>query len=652
MAPFPHLFSPLEIRGLMLKNRIFSSGHQTMLVKERVSTEAHAAYYAARAKGGAALIVIEVATVDPRIATFSETIDATSPASIPGYRRIREALEPYGCRVFAQLFHPGRIVYASPDGTAPVAYAPSPIPDERFHTVPRALSPDMIGEIVNGYGVAARNIEQAGIEGVEITAAHGYLAAQFLNPHTNRRADRYGGSLENRLRFLREAIAEVRARTGPRFIVGIRISGDDMAAEGLPPAEVIEAGAALDGDNTLDFFHVAAGSAATLAGSQHIVPPMFMAHGYVAPLAAAFKKRVKAPVFVAGRINDPRIAEGIIARGEADLCAMTRALICDPEMPSKAFAGRLDDIRACIGCNQACIGHALKGYPISCIQYPESGRELEYGRLKKAAAPRRVLVAGGGPGGMKAAAVAAARGHRVTLYEKAKQLGGAALLAQRLPSREEFGGIVTNLAREMEQAGVEVRRGEALTRAIVMRERPDAVILATGARARAPEIEIAEGAHVVEARAVVADLANVGQSVVIADWRGDWVGLGLADKLARDGCRVRLCVNGHMAGELIQQYVRDHWLGRLHRLGVEITPLTRLKGVDEDTVYFQHVMSGEPILCQETDTLVLALAAEPDDELARELADVDLPVHLVGDCLAPRTAEEAVYDGLKVAWNL
>ena len=289
----------------------------------------------------------------------------------------------------------------------------------------------------------------------------------------------------------------------------------------------------------------------------------------------------------------------------------------------------------------------LTGYSVSCIQHPESGRELEFGTLRPAATPRRVLVAGGGPGGMKAAAVAAARGHEVTLYERAGQLGGQALLTQLLPGRAEFGGIVTNLTREMELAGVEVVRNTAVTAGLVAREAPDAIVLATGAVPYRPTIEGEEEAHIVDAWQVIRGEANVGASVAIADWRCDWVGLGLAEKLARDGCRVRLYANGNMPGQTIQQYVRDRWLGELHKLGVEITPLARLYGADGDTAYFEHTTSGEPIVCEGVETLVLALGHQADDDLEQALADFEGETIPIGDCLAPRTAEEAVLEGLR-----
>ncbi len=329
------------------------------------------------------------------------------------------------------------------------------------------------------------------------------------------------------------------------------------------------------------------------------------------------------------------------------MCGMTRAMICDPEMANKARSGRNDDIRACIACNQACIGHMMVGFPISCIQHPETGRERIYGKRKPAARARKILVAGGGPAGMKAAAVAAERGHQVKLFEREARLGGQAQLAALLPGRTEFGGIITNLTREMELAGVEVRTNTEVTRALIDAEKPDAVIVATGALPMPIELEGAEDAHVVEAWQVITDQANVGQKVVIADWRCDWIGMGLAEKLTRAGCHVRLAVQGYMPGQTIEAIVRDRWAGELHKLGVEVIPYARVFGADQDSVYLQHVSSGEPIICNEVDTLVTALGHEPATELEEALEDWPGDKFFAGDCLSPRTAEEAVLEGLQ-----
>jgi NADPH-dependent 2,4-dienoyl-CoA reductase/sulfur reductase-like enzyme len=289
------------------------------------------------------------------------------------------------------------------------------------------------------------------------------------------------------------------------------------------------------------------------------------------------------------------------------------------------------------------------GVGISCIQHPETGREIQSGSRKPLEKKSKIMIVGGGPGGMKAAAVAAERGHQVTLYEKSSQLGGQTLLAQMLPGRAEFGGIVTNLTREMELAGVTVERNIEVDRALVEREAPDAVIVATGALPKRPEIEGADDAHVVDAWAVVRGEANVGGSVVVADWRCDWIGFGVAEQLARNGCSVTLAVDGYMPGQTIQMYVRDHWAGILNTLGVKVIPYARLYGVDGNTAFFQHATSGEPIIIDDVDTVVTSLGHGSVTALADALDNWPGELHMIGDCLAPRTAEEAVLEGLKVA---
>jgi 2,4-dienoyl-CoA reductase-like NADH-dependent reductase (Old Yellow Enzyme family) len=648
MTAFPHLFSPIEVGNVTLRNRIMSTGHDTVLPHAGRVSDALVAYHDARAKGGAGLIVIQVSGIHDTARYSSHMLMATTDEAIPGYRRLAEAIHRHGCTVFGQLFHPGREIMDSSDGTILPSFSASAAPADRFHTQPAPMSKRMIREVVAGYAAGARRMKQAGFDGVEIVASHGYLPVQFLNARINARTDEYGGSFENRLRFLREVVAEIRAAVGRDFVVGMRISGEEMGHDGLEPVESLEAIVALEGDGQLDYYNVIAGSSATLAGAIHIVPPMIVeATGYVAPFAAAVKAKVRRPVFVGGRINQPQVAERIVASGQADVCGMTRAMIADPEMPEKARTGRAEDIRACIGCNQACIGHFHLGVAISCIQRPETGRELAYGTRTKAGKPRKIMVAGGGPAGMKAAAVAAERGHDVTLYERSGALGGQVLLAQLLPGRAEFGGLATNLIREIERHRVRVARNTEVTPALIEKEKPDAVIVATGALPRVPAIEGAADGHVVNAWQVLKGEANVGKSVVVADWRSDWIGMGLAEKLARDGCRVRLAINGYMAGELIHRYVRDQWAGTLHKLGVETIPYARVFGVDASNVYLQHTTAGDPIIIEDVDTLVLAQGHERESSLADALEDWPGELHVIGDCLNARTAEEAVFEGLK-----
>ncbi|MBT0625389.1 FAD-dependent oxidoreductase [Pseudomonas fluorescens] len=646
---FAHLFAPLQLRGKRLKNRIMSSGHDTSMPTDNRVNAQLIAYHRARAEGGVGLIVLQVAGVHDSARYTSHVLMATDDACIEGYRELAQTCHAHGTVVLSQIFHPGREIMESADGLLAVAYSASGVPNERFRVMPRALDHAMIDEIVTGYAAAARRLHQAGIDGVEVVASHGYLPAQFLNPRVNRRTDQYNGALEQRLRFLREVLAAVRAATDEHFIIGLRICADERDAEGLTESESLEAVLCLQ--TQLDYVHIVAGTSASTGGAIHIVPPMAIAAAYLADEAARFKASLSIALFVTGRINQPQEAELILARGQADVCGMTRALICDPLMPAKTLEGRVEDVRACIACNQACIGHFHKGLPISCIQHPETGRELSFSRLLPALRPKRIMVVGGGPAGMKAAAVAAQRGHDVTLYEASAQLGGQVLLAQLLPRRSEFGGASTNLQREMALAGVRVVRNTRVDRALVEQAQPDHVIVATGAEPYWPAFEQGGALQVVDAWQVLRDHVTLGRSVVVVDWRCDWIGPGIAERLVRAGHHVQLAVNGTHCGENLPLYVRDQLAGELHRLGIPIIPYARLYGCDDNTVYLQHTASGEPMLLENIDSLVLCQGHQPVDTLGAELAG-RVPFERIGDCLAPRTAEEAIYEGLKVAWNL
>lgn len=645
---FPHLFAPLQVGPLLLKNRIVSSGHDTVMADHGNVTDQLVAYHRARAVGGAGLIVLQVAGVHPTARYTSHMLMADTDDCIEGYRRLCEELKPHGCAVFGQLFHGGRETTASDDGSLPVAYAPSSVPNERFAVMPRSLDGPMITEIIQGFGAAAARLQRAGLDGVELVASHGYLPAEFLDPQANVRTDEYGGSPRNRGRFLRECLAAIRSHVGVELVVGVRVSTEEDPDDPSRQQELLTLLGDCAREGLVDYVSVVLGTSATLAGSDHIAPPMTRPAAYVAPYAARVRAAVPVPVMVAGRVNQPQEAEAIIAGGQADAVAMTRALICDPDLPRKAADGDTDGIRACIACNQACIGHFQAGYPISCIQRPETGREIRFGTIRRAAAPGRVVVVGAGPAGMKAAVTAARQGHEVILLEQESRPGGQVRLAERLPGRAEFGGAATNLLAEMGPLGIDLRTSTRADRRMVLDLRPSAVVVATGAVARDVDLELGEGAHCVSAWDVVAgaELPRRGR-VVIADWRSDWVGLGTALLLAERGHRVTLAVSGYHPGQRIQQYVRDEMLAAAARSRIDVIPLVRPFGADDDTVYLQHVLTGEPVLVEDVCGLVLAQGSTSVDALAGQLRD-DVPVHLIGDALAPRTVEEAVLEGLVV----
>ena len=331
---------------------------------------------------------------------------------------------------------------------------------------------------------------------------------------------------------------------------------------------------------------------------------------------------------------------------------MTRAMIADPEMPNKTLAGEVDRIRSCIGCNQACIGHYHLGTPISCIQHPVTGREEQLSIISIAPVRKKVFIAGAGPAGLKAASTAASRGHDVTVYESASESGGQVKLARMLPGRSEFGVLTENLLKETQEAGVAFRFNTVVDKNLVKECNPDAVVIATGALPYTPKADLHSAAQVMDAWQLLRGEQQPGARVVVADWRADWVGVGVAELLARNGCHVRLLVNAMGAGEALQSYLRNQWIGTIHKLGVEVIPYARLIGADEEDVYFQHILSNEPIICEQVDTLVLAQGHQSDDTLEKTLGQLNVEVLLAGDCLSPRTAEEAIYEGMMAGIRL
>lgn len=646
MQAYANLFEPINLGPTWIKNRIFNPPHGTTLGSHGKVTDDLIAYHARRARGGVGLIIIEGMTFHSTYDYQHAFIYAGDDAVIPGLARLHAACRAYEVPVMGQLFHAGRAVRASHDGSRPRVYSASAVADDRYRIVPMEMPSDMVWDIIESYVAAARRIVEAGLDGIEILASMGYLVSQFLNPHTNRREDEFGGSAENRSRFLLEILTRTRQAIGQDRTLGIRATLSEMTHDGLDGDTMMDVLRTVDEMELVDYYSIISGSSASPNGWIRVFPPMAIEPGFVADDAARVRTVVSKPVLVAGRINQPQLASQILKDGKADMIGMVRALISDPDLPAKLRQGQAEDIRACIGCNQACVGHRLAHYPVSCIQNPVTGRERQLNQLPAAARPRRILVVGAGPAGMKAAAVAASRGHTVRLCEAARQPGGQALLAQALPGRAEFGGVVTNLQRELELCGVAVEKGRHVTADDIQAEAPDAVIIATGARAGSPDIDAKE-AHVVDAWSVVAGAANTGSRVAIADWSCNWIGLGVAEKLARDGCHVRLFSGGTVAGETLEGIVRDHWIAELSRLGVTMTAYARLVGADADTAYFEHTTGGAAIVCEGIDTVVTCHAPVAENSLARDLAGFANDIVIVGDAACPRTVEEAILEGFR-----
>jgi 2,4-dienoyl-CoA reductase-like NADH-dependent reductase (Old Yellow Enzyme family) len=645
---YEQLLQPLALGPTRVRNRIFNPPHGTTLGHQGVVTEDLIAYHLARARGGVGLIIMESMTVHPSYGFEESFLYAGSDRIIDGLNRLAQSCRAEDTPVFGQLFHAGRGVRLSHDGSRPRAYSASDVPDERYRVVPVPMPNEMVWELIESYVDAAGRLADADLDGVEILASMGYLIAQFLNPETNRRDDEFGGDLTNRMRFLREIVTRCRARIGSDKTLGLRITLDEKTEKGLPAEQMIEICQTLDADGHVDYFSVISGSSASPDGWIHVFPPMSVAPGFVADDAATLKQAVIKPVLVAGRINQPQLAAEIINASKADMVGLARALITDPEFVNKMARGQVDDIRACVGCNQACVGHRLAHFPVSCIQNPVSGRERILGSTPSAKASQKVLVIGGGPAGMKAAVIAAERGHRVELHEKNGRLGGQVNLAEALPGRAEFGGVTTHLLHELEQAGVAIHLNSSLDAPAVRDMDPDHVVIATGANTRLPEVE-SEGLDVVDAWSVIRGEIKPGKNVVIADWSCDWSGLGVAEKLARDGHYVRLLSGGCVAGESIQAIVRDQWVGVLHGLGVEMIPYARFYGAQDGSAFFQHMTGGQAIVCEQVDTVVTCFASQANRECDWVLQIDGIKASHIGDAVSPRTVEEAILEGLQLA---
>lgn len=640
------LADSLTIGPIRLRNRIVSAPHGTRMSEGGHVSERLIAYQRKRARAGVGLVITEVAQIDPRQIYSGAALRIDDDRFMPGFTRLAEAVKGEGAAIFGQIFHPGGNMSGSHDGRRLVLESPSENLSGRYHAMSREMTEADIARVVGLYAEAAARMAEAGFDGIEIYAGHGCLPAQFLDPALNRRRDGYGGTPENERRFLREVIAAVRARIGP-LVLGLRLSPPDGDPMGEPAPELAEICAALEQEAPLDYFSIAAGSMRDVGGSVLVVPPMGIpAEECLAP-AAAVKRAVRTPVIAAGRIQTPAEAERALETGLCDLVALARPMICDPLWAEKALADEAGRIRGCISCNQACIGHLHIGQPISCIQHPESGREYLPDATRGSGA--RVLVVGGGPAGMKAAASAAALGHLVTLCEAGPALGGQVLSAQSLPGRAEFGGIVQNLAREMNEAGVEVRLRVEADLHFIRDFRADAVIIATGAGERAPDFPGCEEDAVLSVTEIIEGRARPGGHVLVADATCDWIALGVAEKLALEGRRVTLASAGYMAGESVQKYVRDAWLGRLHRLGVRLEPMLGFAAFDEGSAYFRHLASRETVEIDGVESLVPVLGRQARRCLSDELAAAGIAHHIIGDCASPRTAEEAILEGWEIA---
>ena len=630
-----HLFSNLQVKGLTLKNRLVMPPMGNRLGSYQCKvTDRLRAYYAERAKGGVGLVIVQFTFVSPEGRGGPNTTGLTDDSFIPGYRDLVADIHAGGAKAAIQLAHAGAVARSAVIGTRPVG--PSAIAPKGGE-MPRELAAAEIGDLVEKFAQAARRARKAGFDAVQFHAAHGYLLNQFLSPLWNQRPDAYGGSTENRCRFLLEIIARTQELLGKDYPLMVRLCADEFLPGGIDVAEGCRVAALLEAAGVA-ILDVTGGIGETTGYS---VPTTFVPPGgSLLPLAGAVRRVVKVPVIAVGKLHTPEVAEEALAAGKADLIALGRALIADPYWPRKAAEGRWDEIRPCLACAAPdCHGRTGRGLDIACVVNPTAGRERLYA-MGPTASPKRVTVVGGGAAGIVAALAAAGRGHAVTLHERASELGGQVPLAATPPHKQEMGRYLAYLRTAIGKSTVKVALGSEMGEGALLADRPDVVVVATGARPAIPPVTIGEQ-EVTTAWEVLAGRADVGPNVVVVG--GGDVGCETALFLAERGKQVTILeMLPEVATELIF-WAREALLQHLVEANVEILTNAKVVAIEKGAVKYERGGVNERI--DGVDAVVFAAGAKPDDALARRIAGKGIEVRLAGDCLRPGNLGGAVRSG-------
>lgn len=638
MNNFPHLFEPIQIGKTTVKNRIFMPPLSTNLADKGYVTDALVEHYSNRARGGVGLIVTEVTTVEPTYTYLPGDMSIYDDSYIPGWKKLVDAVHKYDTKILSQLFHPAYMAFPVP-GT-PQLIAPSNVGPYYAKSAPRAVTVEELHVLVRQFGEAALRFKKAGGDGVEIQCAHAHgLLGGFLTPLYNKRTDEYGGDINGRLRLTLEVIREVRKQCGDDFIIDVRISGDEYSEGGLTLNDMIYVSKQLEKEG-VDFLHVSGGNTIKRGSSMPAPGTSPAPHAHA---SEEIRKHVHIPVATVARINEPWVAEELIADGKADICMIGRANLCDSEFANKAREGRTDDIRPCIGCGR-CLTGIMFGKPIACTVNPS----VETNDIDEADVKKKVLVIGGGPAGMEAAYVAKKRGHEVVLCEKEKELGGLLRLAAVPISKQELCKVIKFMARRLNNEGIDVRTGCEVTPQMLADEFKDyEIICSTGAKPK--EIEaFKQFKQTMTADDILSGRKFPGRKIVILG--GGSVGCETADYLAplindlfpanRDVTVIEM-TGSLMTGE--GGAAKSRLTQRLMSKGVKLLLNAQVKKVDESTITYEQ--DGEEHTIKDADTLVFAVGYTPT-KVEYENA------HYIGDCGKVGNLKDAISEAYQLAKSL
>ena len=650
MAQFNFLFSPLKIGSTVVANRVSFSAHMTNFGENHRISDRHIYYYRERAKGGAGLIITEELSVHPSDHPYEELIFAFDPEVVEGFKKLTSTIHRYDTKIFAQLNHNG--TQGDSSLTRSPVWGPSNVVDPLFRECSMEMEHDDIRECLEYFALSAQYAREGGFDGIELQIGHSSLIRQFLSPLTNVRSDEYGGDLAGRMKFCLEVIQAVRDVVGDDYPLGVRLNADEMHPQGgLTIADTGEIAVRLEETGMIDFLDLSIGTFYNLylvEGSMHT--PL----AYTVPLASSIRKKVTLPVFATNRINDPHLADNIIADGHADMIGMVRALICDPELVNKARTGRSGDIRYCIADNQGCIGRMGLGHSLGCIQNPTVGVEQNWGTgtLQPAAKAKKVVVVGGGPAGLEAARTLALRGHSVVLMEKNGHVGGQNIIAAKGTGRQEIEGVTRWLAGQVRNLpNVDIRLSTAATVESILREKPDAVVVATGATPKQNPIggeygppEVLTTWQVLNGEEEIAS-----EKVLIVDMDGHHQSTSVAEFLADRGKQVTMVTAGLFVGGSLGP-LQDLALSRkrLHKKKVAFLTDTAVFEIQGTVAKAVQVYSGEFMEIDSFETIVLAAGSESTNQLYFDLEGKVAEVYRIGDCVAPRKTDMAILEGHRV----